>query len=141
MDFERGWCSHVDAVLDSGELLGAHLDGGVAIRAPNYETWARVKRLALPATETQAQDFYGFMRSQIGKPYDSWAIAGLVIGRDWRSPDSWYCSEATARGLEVSKWFPAPLSDGVEFITPRDQELIVSPWAQLVFDTGAAVAA
>lgn len=141
MDFERGWCSHVDAVLDSGELLGAHLDGGVKIRPPDYETWARVKRLALPATDTQAQDFYGFMRSQIGKPYDSWAIAGLVLGRDWREADSWFCSEIGARGLELSAWLPSPLSDGVEFITPRDLELIVSPWAQIVFDTAKGMAA
>jgi hypothetical protein len=33
--FQRGWCSHVDSVMDDGRLLGARSDGGVLIRPPN----------------------------------------------------------------------------------------------------------
>ena len=39
--FQRGWCSHVDSVMDDGRLLGARSDGGVQIRPPNYEKFAR----------------------------------------------------------------------------------------------------
>jgi hypothetical protein len=28
---QRGWCSHVDSVMDDGGLLGVRLDGGVQI--------------------------------------------------------------------------------------------------------------
>jgi hypothetical protein len=131
-DFERGWCSHVDAVLDSGELLGARLDGGVAIRPANYETFAQVKRVGVPAPDATVQEFYGFLRAQLGKPYDEWAIAGFAVGRDWRSPDHWFCSELIAAGLEQAHWFPEPLSETANFITPRDLELVLSPWVDLL---------
>ena len=42
--FQRGWCSHVDTVMDDGRLLGARLDHGVQIRPPNYEKFSRVER-------------------------------------------------------------------------------------------------
>src|SRR6516164_2606539 len=45
--FQRGWCSHVDAVMDDGRLLGARSDGGVAIRPQNYEKFARVERAVI----------------------------------------------------------------------------------------------
>ena len=45
--FQRGWCSHVDAVMDDGRLLGARSDGGVAIRPQNYEKCARVERAVI----------------------------------------------------------------------------------------------
>ena len=40
--FERSWCSHVDAILPDGTLLGARADiygnvpAGVQIRPPGY---------------------------------------------------------------------------------------------------------
>ena len=45
--FQRGWCSHVDSVMDDGRLLGARLDGGVEIRSPNYEKFSRVERVVI----------------------------------------------------------------------------------------------
>lgn len=133
--FERGWCSHCDAVMPDGSLLGARSDvvggkpAGVQIRPPSYEVWTRIERVSLEATPEQEAAFYAFLREQIGKPYDSIAIAAFAIGRDWRSPNSWFCSELQAAALEASKWFPKPLSSVANEITPRDLLLVVSPWA------------
>lgn len=35
-------------------------------------------------------------RSQVGKPYDLTALAGLLVHRDWQEDDAWFCSELVA---------------------------------------------
>lgn len=133
--FERGWCSHVDAVLADGTLLGARSDAvggkppGVQIRPPAYETWARVQRVDLWCTPAQQTDWLNFLEAQIGKPYDSTAIVAFAVQRDWREIDSWFCSELQAAALESCGWLPGPLANPSNEITPRDLLLIVSPWA------------
>ena len=132
--FERGWCSHVDAVLPDGSLLGARCDAiggqppGVRIRPAGYEAWTRVEIVHLPATAEVEAAFWSFLHDQVGTPYDELAIAGFAFDRDWRNPAAWFCSELIARALEVSRWLPALLSCAVNEITPRDLELLVSPW-------------
>ena len=126
--FSRGWPSHVDAVLEDGTLLGARLDG-VKIRPPNYEPFAKVERIGLVCPKAEEDAFYAFLHAQIGKPYDKLAIAAFAVQRDWRQEDSWFCSELIARALEVCGFFPEPLADPANEITPRDLLLCVSPWA------------
>jgi hypothetical protein len=46
--FRRGWCSHVDSVMDDGRLVRARRDDGVQICPPNYEKWSRVERVVIP---------------------------------------------------------------------------------------------
>lgn len=123
--FQRGWPSHVDAVLPDGSLLGARLAGGVQIRQPGYAPFTRTQLVTLDAA---ADRFHGWLHQQIGKPYDSLAIAAFAVERDWRRPDSYFCSELIACGLEVGGFFPRPLSNTANEITPRDLLLIVSPW-------------
>jgi hypothetical protein len=53
--FQRGWCSHVDSVIDDGRLLGARSDGGVQIRQPNDETFSRVEPLPETSPATGAR--------------------------------------------------------------------------------------
>lgn len=40
-----------------------------------------------------------FLRSHIGKKYDTLAVLGVAISRDWRNPDEWYCSELNEASL------------------------------------------
>lgn len=133
--FERGWCSHVDVVLPDGTLLGARSDTvggappGVQIRHPDYEAWAATQTVHLLAPAVMEDKFLDWLHDQIGKPYDKAAIVAFAVGRDWREPDSWFCSELVAAALEASGWFPHPLSDVSSHITPRDMLLLVSPWA------------
>lgn len=57
-------------------------------------------------------------RSQLGKPYDWTAIAGLSLHRDWQEEDSWFCSElvawAAAQAGEI--WFRP---DALRRVTPQ----------------------
>lgn len=128
--FERGWCSHVDAVMDDGSLLGARSDeiggkpAGVQIRPANYEKWTKVERCQIDAP---GDAFLRFLHSQIGKPYDDLALVGLVMERNWRSAGSWFCSELQAAALERD-FFPHMLSSAASHISPRDLLLVVSPW-------------
>jgi hypothetical protein len=126
--FSRGWPTHVDVVVPDG-LLGARLDGGVKIREPGYAVFNRTLTVRLASTAEQEVRFTSFLYSQLGKPYDSEAIAGLALGRDWRDDSKWFCSELIAAALEVSGWLPKPLAFASHEITPRDLLLVVSPWA------------
>jgi hypothetical protein len=104
----RGWCSHVDSVMDDGRLLGARSDGGVQIRPPNYEKFSGVEPVVLAAPYYKERAYSGFLKAQIGKPYDKPAIVAFAFNRDWRSPDAWFCDE-----LVVTREKP-PTDTGVE---------------------------
>lgn len=136
-----GWATHVEAVLPDGSLLGAHEDG-VKIRPAGYDKATMTRELfveldgsgpgsvrrilrALTIASAQEEAFYAFLVGQVGKPYDNTAIAGLVLGRDWREDDSWICSELMAAALEVCSYFPK-LSSAVNHISPRDLLLLLS---------------
>lgn len=133
--FSRGWPSHVGALTPDGSELGARSDSvggklaGVQIRPGNYETFSRVLELALPCTADQETRFWNFLNAQIGKPYDKTAIVAFPFERDWREPDSWFCSELIAAALEDCGWLPKPLPNEVNEITPRDVLLITGSWA------------
>ena len=133
--FSRGWPSHVDNVLADGTLLGARSDSvggmppGVQIRPANYEVWTKTQSIRLNATAAQETTWLNFLTAQIGKPYDKLAIAAFAVERDWREDDAWFCSELAAAALESCGWFPKPLANTVNEITPRDLLLAVSPWA------------
>ena len=71
------------------------------------------------------ETFFNFLRAQIGKPYDTDAVLGLGIGRNWREPDSWFCSELQAAALEASGYLPK-LSAADNHISPRDLLLVLS---------------
>lgn len=136
-DWQRdGWATHVEAVLSDGSLLGAHLEGGVAIRPKGYDaaTMTRELYVDLVASPAVTEAFYDFMHAQVGKPYDVTAIAGLIAGRNWREDDSWICSELVTAGAEISDFIPK-LSSSVNHVTPRDDLLIFSA---LVFIPDAA---
>lgn len=129
--FSRGWCSHVDAVLPDGALLGARLSGGVRVRPPGYVKFSRTLIIAVTVPDAQANTFYRWLQAQVGKPYDWRAIVAFVFSRNWREPDSWFCSELVARAFEVSGFFPAPLMVRSSKITPRDLLLLISPWRKV----------
>ncbi|HUZ33938.1 MAG TPA: hypothetical protein VMV19_17800 [Xanthobacteraceae bacterium] len=124
--------SHVDAVMLDGRLLGARHDvrsgipAGVQIRPPNYADFARTLRVTLPATDAQVRAFWDFLELQIGKPYDTEAILGFVVGRDWRKPNAWICSEADGAALESVDWFPHDLATPANKLTPDDLLLAIS---------------
>jgi hypothetical protein len=138
--FDHGEYAHVDTVMPDGLLLGARNDvmagypAGVQLRGPDYQQGYSFKRVALPCTDAQQKAYYDFVLAQVGKPYDSKAIAAFVVGRNWRAPDSWFCSELCAAGLEASGVVP-PLSAPVNKIAPDDLLLILSALVKIPEET------
>ena len=110
--FSAGHFSHVDAVLPDGRLLGARDDSvggqppGVRIRPPNYVRWSRRVVMTVPASPAQAMEFYAFLYSQLGRPYDRAAIWAFAFNRDWREHDSWICSELQSAAGEHAGILP-----------------------------------
>lgn len=125
--YSHGSYCHVDTVLPDGTLLGARLDGGVAIRQPGYEPFLKTLRVELPADDSVTAIYYEFVRAQVGKPYDTTALVGnFVAGRNWRDADSFFCSELVGLGLELAGYFPGPLSTPANRLTPSDLLLALS---------------
>jgi hypothetical protein len=129
--FGGGEYSHVDYAMPDGTWLGArndHIGGvppGVQIRPADYIRPVRQLTLALQTTPEQDRDHYAFLYSQIGKPYDRWAIFGFIFGRNWQDPGDWICSElqcAAAMSADIMQ----PLCLTANKITPNDLTLIWS---------------
>lgn len=134
--FDHGQYSHVDTVLPDGTLLGARddvIDGtpaGVQIRPASYVAGEIVLRVAIPCTDAQQGAYYAFVREQLGKPYDEEAIAAFVVGRSWRDPGDWFCSELCAAGIEASGLVPLLIAPANK-IAPDDLALVVSALVQV----------
>jgi hypothetical protein len=131
-----GWCTHVEAIMPDGTWLGAHLDGGVQARPAEYDKATRTRELIIELDDAAAiyrtvvgpsfeGAFHAFLRAQIGKPYDTGAVIGLGVGRDWRNSGSWFCSELIAAALEACGYLPR-LSAADNHISPRDLLLVLS---------------
>jgi hypothetical protein len=124
--------SHVDTLLDNGCLLGARSDvcegvpAGVQIRPPDYAAFTRKFILEIPTGDNNYANFAAFEFAQLGKPYDMRAIVGFAVGRDWREPDSWFCSEEKTCALETGKVFPYLLATPANKVDPDDLLLALS---------------
>lgn len=119
--------------MPDGRYLGAISDG-VKARDPSYDK-AEFKKEAfinVEATAEQEDIFYAFVESQIGKPYDLWAIlAYFYPSRDWQSFDAWHCSELLGTGLAECKILPKEMAVKFSRVTPRDLMLMISTRTEL----------
>ena len=118
--------SHVDTVLPDGSLLGARVDGGVQVRPAGYLGAETVLRVEIPVGDPMTDAYYNGVKAEIGKPYDVNGILGFVAGRDWRSPESWFCSELVAAKLEGCGYWPFPLASPSNKVTPPNLILVLS---------------
>lgn len=126
------WSTHCEAVMPNGTYIGAISDG-VKARAPDYDAghFSREVFLEVRATSDQEEIFYAFVESQIGKPYDTWAIlAYFYPSRDWQAFDSWYCSELLGTALAECGILPKEMAVKFSRITPRDLLLLISTRAE-----------
>ena len=131
--------SHADVAMPEGGYLGAHAEGGVALRPVGYDAAAttREQLVAVPAGDAQAALFHGYLRAQIGKPYDLGAIAELALGvirgpelpvlaAPWHDPARWFCSELIVAALVHAGLLPPGLPAAPRRVTPRDLAFILA---------------
>lgn len=93
--------SHV-AVLDGDMVIEAAGGVGVTVTPLNdfLARYTDTEIASIPCDSLERA--YGRLHAQVGKPYDLWALFGILfrVGR-WSNPDKWFCSEliAHASGL------------------------------------------
>jgi len=123
--------SHVDIVEADGRLYGARSDvvggmpAGVQSRPPDYQKFARRVRMSFSTTPAEEKTFWDFAYAQRGKAYDTTSILAFVLNRDWREPDSWFCSELATACLETAGICP-PLYSPVNKIEPVTLAIVCS---------------
>ncbi len=127
--YDHVWCSHVDAVMPNGGLLGAKLLGGVKIR-PNVG-FHKTLLVELPTTVEIYDGFYSFLRHQLGKPYDLGSIFAFMTNRDLKDDDSWFCSELIVVALAKSGYLPYPLFAKYNKITPQDLMILLNAFVPI----------
>lgn len=138
--FGAGDVSHVDTIIPGdfplrwaqpGELYGARAsaDGarkaGVFPRRPDYAVFSRRIVVSIPALDEQCALWWQAEREKYAAPYDSTAIWGFALGRDWRAPDSWFCSEKQADSA-IRAGIMRPLPSPISKVTPPTLLSVVS---------------
>ena len=119
--------SHTEIVLEDGSYLGAHQDGGVQIRPRDYMNPTLERRYAIPVSDDQLKTMLSFAQSQVGKPYDTTDIIGILLDFGWSRQGSWICSELVAATAEVGNLFMLNIQPGfTNRITP--EMLHLSPY-------------
>ena len=100
----RSPVSHVAIYIGDGQVIEA-IEGGVTIHSLNnalsddyYAAAYRVDGL----TPDDRQRMVRWLRTQEGRPYDTWGIVGQVTGAsDYiNEEDAWFCSELTFAAYE-----------------------------------------
>ena len=119
----RGAVCHVEFIFPDGTSIGAHADGGVAVR--KMDAYPTEYRYGAPCTDEQYQKAHDFLRGQLGKPYDFLDIVGIVANRDWHDPQRWICSELWAATMEEAGLIK-PLPTAIQLVTPQDALIISS---------------
>ncbi len=136
---QLGWpFTHVEVAVEGG-YLGAHLNGGVAVRPIGYDAGATMleRFFTIDIGEAQAIAFHAYLRAQVGKSYDFDAIidfakAFLVHPEQlrpegaWTEPDRWFCSELVAAALIQAGVFPAGLAADARHVTPQNLAFALS---------------
>lgn len=110
--------SHVDAVLSTGELLGARsdvikpLDGGAAIpagvqiRPPFYEKWDKRVVIEIPSAPSETSLWEQYLRKQVNDGYDESDILGLILGTPMSTSGHWICSALQTNAMQYVKKLP-----------------------------------
>lgn len=123
-----GWATHVEAVTAQGTWIGAQSPDGVKDRAAGYDSGSTILRQQIvelhDATPAQAEAFYAFMHSQVGKPYSYMGCASLTLGlRQWDAGKAWFCSELVAAALDYAGYWRLPTE--TNHVSPRDAYMLV----------------
>ena len=121
--------SHVECVSQDGKsYIGAHPQGGVSARPIGYDAPFKAELIVeLPVVAPAVEaDFYSFVNSKLGTPYDWAAIVGFLPGLDLHDRRHAICSAFIAAALQHCGYFPGHLAAPPHHISPRDLLLAIS---------------
>jgi hypothetical protein len=140
----QGNVGHVDIVLDDGSLLGAQHEAGlggksagVQVRPHDYgRTCGMVGRklVTLPVSEACADEAYAWALSQEGSRYDTEAIEGIAVGKNWSTEGKFICS-GLATGMLTQPdpaFFAHKLARPWRIVTPEQLLILCSAFAGVV---------
>jgi uncharacterized protein YycO len=100
-----GWPSHVEFVTGPGQYLGSDIDTGVATVDDKYYSQfplGKEEYYKIEVTESQYNLIFSFLKQQMGKKYDSWALVGNIFRRNWQVNEKWFCSELIASAFNYA---------------------------------------
>ena len=134
--------SHVDIVLEDGNLLGASNNpvaptvdqyplsnaAGVAVRPPCYQAF-RYRRQMVIVTP-RAADVRLLALTQLGKGFDNGSLKEFISDsfpgeRDWRLDDHWFCAELVVWAMEAANIFDGDISWPKNRVSPTDILLLM----------------
>lgn len=88
----RGPYSHAAVLTREGTFVEAWQGAGV--REKQLHNFSNIDLYDVPGmVDSQWDGVISFMRSQIGKGYDYWAIIRFISRRNMPANDNWFCSE------------------------------------------------
>ncbi len=113
--------SHVEMVVAEG-YLGAHYDGGVAVRPVNYDNTALLHELFVNVPLTVPGDAAAekYARGKIGSPYDWGAILDFVLPVNFHAENHCICSAFMTSTLQAGGEFPYALARAPHATSPLD---------------------
>jgi hypothetical protein len=127
--------SHVEALSRDGKsYVGQHMEDGMQARPIGYDaaTMLHEKLVPLPVDAEQAEQFYRYIESKIGQPYDWKSIVGFIApDLNLHDFNHLICSAIMVAGLRACGYFPMPLTVPFHHISPRDLMLILSSHVQI----------
>lgn len=109
--------THVEMEIESSRgWASASPELGVYIKPQSYDPTIEYKMIDV--SETQAKVLRDFVYRQEGKPYDWYAIFGILFYRQWDSEDRWFCSELIAAAF--ARAGISLVYEPTNWITPAD---------------------
>ena len=117
----RGWASHAEFInTETLTTLGARATG-VKLRPSRKDHYSRVEQFSV-GNYFDMQQAWDWAFTQLGKPYDFSAIAGIATDRNWHDEKRWFCSELVAVAFEkIGRPLLSTRPSSVPWrVTPRD---------------------
>jgi hypothetical protein len=109
--------SHAEIVVREG-YLGAHYDGGVAIRPLGYDKTTMLHELFVEVALPKEAEAEAWARHKIGATYDWRAILDYLLPEDWHGRNSLICSAFCTGALANGGAFPFPLALPWHMVSP-----------------------
>lgn len=87
------------AIIDGDDVIESKIPQGV-IRRPLREFIKNCSEYKIVTFQVESRDaVIKAANSQLGKPYDYFAVIGMVFRRDWQDKNRWFCSEFVVYAL------------------------------------------